>query len=133
MHLINKNFLIRTVQDKKIDISIFHCVICSQLLLSCFIEVVSMNAFLGDQINIFCCKRLKCHFFAQIIFTFYVHLLPVTNKCFTHIWPLIHTGMPQILMLKPRPMNLYVKVNSHVHQDLQKSFQFSRYPKLKIQ
>ena len=43
-----------------IDISIFHCVICSQLLLLCFPEVVSMNAFLNGQINIFCCKRLKC-------------------------------------------------------------------------
>ena len=47
-----------------IDISIFHCVICSQLLLLSFPEVVSMNAFLNGQINIFCCKRLKCSFFA---------------------------------------------------------------------
>ena len=63
-----------------IDISIFHCVICSQLLLLCFPEVVSMNAFLNGQINIFCCKRLKCSFFAEAIFTVYICLLPVTSK-----------------------------------------------------
>ena len=28
--------------------------------------------------------------------------------------------IPQILMFKPRSMNLYIKVNTHVCQDLQK-------------
>ena len=56
--------------------------ICSQLLLLFFLEVYSMNAFLNDQINIFCCKHLKCYFFAYIIFTFCVYLLLATNKCF---------------------------------------------------
>ena len=39
--------------------------------------------------------------------------------------------MPQILMLKPRSMNLYIKGNTHIHHDLKKSFEFSRYMKLK--
>ena len=38
----------------------------------------------------------------------------------TQICSLFHIRMPQILMLKPRPMNLYIKVNTHVHQHLQK-------------
>ena len=59
---------------------IFHCVICSQLLLLCFTELVSMSSFLNDQINIFCCKHLKCYFFEEINFTFDVYLLSVTNK-----------------------------------------------------
>ena len=53
--------LIKDVQDKKDwHLYLFHCVICSQLLQICFPEVVSMNTFLN--INIFCCKRLKCYF-----------------------------------------------------------------------
>ena len=72
---------LRMFKIRRIDTSIFHCIICSQLLLFCFPEIVSMNAFLNDQINIFCCKHLKCYFFfAYIVFTFYVYLLPVTNK-----------------------------------------------------
>ena len=50
---------VRMFKIRRIDISFLHCVICLQLLLLCFPEVVSMNAFLNDQINIFCCKRLK--------------------------------------------------------------------------
>ena len=42
----------RDVQDKK-DRHLFHYVTCSQLLLLCFPEVVSMNASFNDQINIF--------------------------------------------------------------------------------
>ena len=49
---------VRIFKIRRIDISILHCVIFSQLLLLCFPEVVSMDAFLNDQINIFCCKRL---------------------------------------------------------------------------
>ena len=65
-------------------------------------------------------------------------LLPVTNKLFikvikydctlkdvTQICFLFHIRMPQILMLKPRTMNLSIKVNNHVHQDLQLSIEFS--------
>ena len=37
----------------RIDISIFHCVIYSQLLLLCFSEVVSMNAFLTIKLTHF--------------------------------------------------------------------------------
>ena len=55
---------LRMFKITRIDISIFHCVICSQLLLLCFPEVVSMNTFINDQINIFPCKRLKYYFFA---------------------------------------------------------------------
>ena len=106
---------------RRIDISIFHCVICSQLLLLCFPEVVSMNAFFNDQINIFCCKRLKCYFFAKIIFTFYAYLLPVTSKRFIIVIKYLSFSrmtpkfafsirMPQILMLKLRPRNFYIKV-----------------------
>ena len=53
--------IFKDVQDKK-DWHL--CLSCSQLLLPWFPEVVSMNAFLNDQINIFCCKHLKCCFFA---------------------------------------------------------------------
>ena len=43
-------------------------------------------------------------------------------KDFTQICSLFSIRMPPILMLKPRPINLYIKVNTHVYQDLQKSF-----------
>ena len=43
---------LRMFKIRKIDISVFHCVTCSQLLLLCFPEVVSMNAFLNNQIDI---------------------------------------------------------------------------------
>ena len=66
---------------RRIDISVLQCVMCSQLLLLCFPEVVSINAFLNGQINIFYCKRIKCYFFTLIIFfTVNVYLLPVTKK-----------------------------------------------------
>ena len=42
----------------------------------------------------------------------------------TQISSLFHIRMPQILMLKQRPINLYIKVNNHVHQDLQNRFSF---------
>ena len=38
----------------------------------------------------------------------------------TQICSLYHIRMPQILMLKLRPTDFYIKVNNHVHQDLQK-------------
>ena len=44
-------------------------------------------------------------------------LKDATKICF-----LFRICMPQILMVKPRPVNFYIKVNNHVHQDLQKSF-----------
>ena len=53
----------KDVQDEK-DICILYCVICSQLLLLGFPEVVSMNTFLNDAINIFRCNRLKSSFYA---------------------------------------------------------------------
>ena len=40
----------------------------------------------------------------------------------TQICFLFHKRMPQILILKPRPINLCIKFNNHVHQDLQKLF-----------
>ena len=39
----------------------------------------------------------------------------------TKIRSFFHIRMPLILTLKPRPINLYIKENIHVHQDLQKS------------
>ena len=59
-----KQMWLRMFKIRRIDISFLHCVTCSQLLLLCYPEVVSMNAFFNDQINIFCCKRLKFYFFA---------------------------------------------------------------------
>ena len=42
--------------------------------------------------------------------------------------------MPQILMFKQRAINLQIKVKNHtyIHQDLQKSFSFTRYTKQKF-
>ena len=54
---------VRMFRIRRIDNSILHCVIRLQLLLLCFPEVVSMNDFFNNQINIFCCKRLKYIFF----------------------------------------------------------------------
>ena len=72
---------VRMVKIRRIDI--LHCVICLQILPLCFPELVSMNAFFNDQINIFCCKRLKCFFFFCIdSFYFILNLLPVMNKRF---------------------------------------------------
>ena len=60
-----------------------------------------------------------------------MYLLPVTNysvkvslilKDVTQICFLFHIRMPQILMLKTKLINLHIKVNTHVHQDLQISF-----------
>ena len=65
---------------RRIDVSNFHYVICLQLLLLDFPKVV--DTFPNDQMSIFCCKLLKCCFYAKIIFTFYLPLLPVTNKRF---------------------------------------------------
>ena len=80
----------KDVQDKKdcvicLSLIVFHCVICSQLLLLCFPEVVTMNAFLNDQINIFCCTHLNCSFYVYIAFTFYIYFLPVTQKRFIKV------------------------------------------------
>ena len=70
-----------------------------------------------------------------MIFTFNVYLLTVTEKLLHYsgkIWfllkdstqfgPLFSIRIPQILMLKPKSVNLYIKVNTHVHQDLQRLF-----------
>ena len=114
---------LRMFKIKGIDISILHCVICSQLLLLCFPDVVSMNAFFNKQINIFCCKHLKCYFLAYIISTFYVYLLPDEQKFhysdkvwfilkdLTPMCSFFHICVPQIMILKPRLINLYIKVN----------------------
>ena len=69
----------------KIDISIFHFVAYSQLLLLSFPKVVSMNTFLNDAIKIFCFKHLKLHFYTYIFFTFYMHLLSARNKGVTKV------------------------------------------------
>ena len=67
----------------------------------------------------------------QIIFAFYVYLLPVTNKRFVRMIKYdsflpkslpTHIRLQQMLMPNPRSMNLSIKVNAHVHQDSQKSF-----------
>ena len=63
-------FLFRVITERKeleterFHISILHSVICFQLLLLCFREQVSLNTFLNDTINIFCCKHLKYNFYA---------------------------------------------------------------------
>ena len=58
-----------------------YCVICSQLLLLYITEIVSMGTFL---------KHLKSNFYAYIIFTFYVYLISVTDKCFLKVINMIH-------------------------------------------
>ena len=52
---------------------------------------------------------------------YYIDKVWFILKDTTQICSLFSIRMSQILMLKPRPMNLYIKVNSHVYQDLQKS------------
>ena len=79
----NKNKL-RMLKMGRIRICIFRCVISSQLLLLWFLEVVSMNTFLNDVVNIFCCKHLKCYFYGLIL-TFCVYLSPATNKLFMKV------------------------------------------------
>ena len=79
---------LRMFKIRRIDTSIFHCIICSQLLLFCFPEIVSMNAFLNDQINIFCCKHLICFFFF-CIHRFYFLCVSITRDEQTFI-SLIH-------------------------------------------
>ena len=67
---MNIFFLFRVITERKeleterFHISILHSVICFQLLLLCFREQVSLNTFLNDAINIFCCKHLKYNFYA---------------------------------------------------------------------
>ena len=39
----------------------------------------------------------------------------------TQVRSLFHIRMPLILTLKPKPINLNIKENNHVYQDLQKS------------
>ena len=70
------------VNIKRIDISIFPCVICSQLLLLCFAEVVGVNAFLNDQINMFRRERLKCYFFCIDNFYFLCILITCEEQAF---------------------------------------------------
>ena len=74
----------------QVDICIFHCVICSQLLLLCFPKVISINTFLNDQINIFYCKHLRYQFCAWIMSAFNINLLPLSNKHFIIIIKQIH-------------------------------------------
>ena len=76
------SLILRMLDIGRIDISVFHCVICWQLLLLCFPGVVRMNSFLNDAIITFCYKHLKCNFYAQVIFTFHVYLLSLTNNDF---------------------------------------------------
>ena len=56
-------FFLRMFKIGRIDISIFQCVICSQLLPLCFHEVIIMNSFFNDATHIFWCKHLKCNFY----------------------------------------------------------------------
>ena len=64
----------------QVDICIFHCVICLQLLLLCFPKVISMSTFLNDQINIFYCKQFRCQFCAWIMSACCIYLLRLSNK-----------------------------------------------------
>ena len=60
----------------------FHCAICSQLLLLCIFEFISMNSFLNDSINIYLYKRLQCNVYGQLLFTFSLYLISLKNKRF---------------------------------------------------
>ena len=56
-------FSLRMFKIGRVYIPIFHCAICLQLLLFYFSEAVSMNTFLNNAINIFCCKYIFAHFY----------------------------------------------------------------------
>ena len=59
------------------------------------------------------CDEQKTHYEDKVWFIL---------KDATQICSLFHVHTPRMQMLKPRPMNLYIKVNNLVHQDLQKLF-----------
>ena len=121
--------LLRMFKIRRINICIIHCVLCLQLLLLSFPEIVSMSTFLNNQINIFCCKLLNVilciddnFYFLCIFITCDEQTFHYSNKVWfilknaTQIYFLLSFHLPQSLM------NLHIKDNTHVHQDLQKSF-----------
>lgn len=67
------NYYLRMFKIGTIYISIFYWTICSQLLLFYFPEVVSMNTFLNDVINIFCWKHLKSNFYTKFLLFMYIN------------------------------------------------------------
>ena len=107
----------------RIHIFIFHCVICSQLY-------------------------VLCMFYAQIIITFYVYLLPATNNRFIKVIkydlfermlpkfsPFFNICMPKTLMLKPRTINVksnvvlvFIRIYKYCFsfQDIATMLKFSR-------
>ena len=127
-----QNFvLVRKFQIRKIDIIAWYA--CGYYYFACdFPEVVSVNTFLNDKINLFCCKLLFSYvdsFFFLCIFiscdeqTFHYSdkvwliLMDATQNCF-----LFSIRVPQRLILKPRSMIFKIQVTTHDRQDLRKSF-----------
>ena len=96
-----------------IDISIFHYVTCSQLLLLSFPKVVSMNTFNNDQINVllqiilFLC--IDNFYFLWVFIacdeqTFrYSVKYGSFKKNVTQICSGFSISLPRVLILKPRP------------------------------
>ena len=117
----------RMFKIRRIVMSMFQCILSSQLLPLYLPELVSMNAFRNNQTNTFSCKHLNNFYFLCFLITcdkqtfLYSDKVWFTLKKTTQIFSLFSIRMTQILMLKPRPMNLYVKGNSHIHRDIQKS------------
>lgn len=110
-----------------------YLVLFLQLLVLCYSKIASMNTFFNDEISIFCFKCLKRFLFVSFFFfcvdnfSSYVYLLHVTNKCkqnwlilkgAIHICSLSSLFMPQILILTLRLINVYIKINTHIYQDL---------------
>ena len=59
------------------------------VLLLCFLEVISMNAFVNDEINIFCCKCL--------------------NVIFLHtVFPLISAGS----QISAAPLDIHIEISA---------------------
>ena len=59
------------------------------------------------------CDEQTFHYSGKVLFVL---------KDATQIYSLFSICIPQILMLKLRSMNLYIKVNNTAYQDLQKLF-----------
>ena len=93
----------KDVQDLK-ELHLFFS-LCYMLVVICFLEVVSMNTFLSDAINIFCCKCLKSSLCAWMLFIFYAHLLPLTNKHFVIV---ITYDLFQRILPKFSPFSTFV-------------------------
>ena len=101
--------LIKDVQDKKDwHLYLSHCVIRSQLLQICFPNTYFLYILIT-------CDEQTFYYSDKVWFIL---------KDASQISSAFRVRMPQILMFKPRPVNLYIKVNSHLHQDLQNHFSF---------